>query len=135
MWGVGKSPDVKTPEKAISFTRIGCKASMIISVQPNGKWLVTTFNKEHNHDLVLSPSKKKYFTSHVHIREDQKEWIRILHNQNVPPSKIFEAIVEKEGGRQNMLFSTKLLSNEIAKENKKLVGVDAKKVLDYFKKM
>jgi hypothetical protein len=40
----------------------------------------------------------------MRIREDQKECIRILHNQNVPPTKIFEALVEKEGGHQNILF-------------------------------
>jgi FAR1 DNA-binding domain len=80
---------LKIPEKTISFTRTSFKASMSINLQPNEKWLVTTFNKEHNHDLIPSPSKKKYFKSHMRIREDQKECIRILHNQNVPHAKIF----------------------------------------------
>ncbi|XP_078165536.1 protein FAR1-RELATED SEQUENCE 5-like [Carex rostrata] len=69
------------------------------------------------------------------IRDDQKECICILSNQNVASAKIFEAIVEKEGGRHNVFFTKKYLSNEIAKENRKLVGVDVKKALDYFKMM
>ncbi|XP_078156057.1 protein FAR1-RELATED SEQUENCE 5-like [Carex rostrata] len=133
--GVGISPNEKTPQKAISFRRTSCKASLSVSLQSNGKWLVTTFKKEHNHELVQSPSKKRYFKSHTHIRDDQKECISLLSNQNVAPAKIFEAIVEKEGGRHNVLFSKKQLTNEIAKENRKLVGVDVKKALEYFKMM
>jgi MULE transposase domain/FAR1 DNA-binding domain/SWIM zinc finger len=132
---VGKSLNEKTPEKTISFRRTGCKASMSINLQRNGKWSVTKFNKKHNHELVQSPTKKKYIKSHMHIKEDQKEYIRILRNQNVAPAKIFEAIIEKEGGRQNVLFSKQLLSNEIAKENRNLIGIDVKKALDYLKRL
>ncbi|XP_059660012.1 protein FAR1-RELATED SEQUENCE 5-like isoform X4 [Cornus florida] len=35
-------------------TREGCKAMMLVKVNKSGKWVVTRFEKEHTHPLVIS---------------------------------------------------------------------------------
>ncbi|OAY84289.1 hypothetical protein ACMD2_10005 [Ananas comosus] len=58
-----------------------------------GKWMVMSFNKEHNHDLIVSPSKARFFRSHRSITNEQKEMINMLSEQNISTSQI---IYEKE---------------------------------------
>ncbi|KVH88575.1 FAR1 DNA binding domain-containing protein [Cynara cardunculus var. scolymus] len=44
-----KDREIKRPR---TVTRVGCKASMSVKIQDSGKWVVSTFVKEHNHELV-----------------------------------------------------------------------------------
>ncbi|XP_059660009.1 protein FAR1-RELATED SEQUENCE 8-like isoform X2 [Cornus florida] len=46
-------------------TREGCKAMMLVKVNKSGKWVVTRFEKEHTHPLVISgrPSRNAMETS------------------------------------------------------------------------
>ncbi|OAY81712.1 Protein FAR1-RELATED SEQUENCE 5 [Ananas comosus] len=46
-----------TSKKEISLRRTGCKAHMRVRLVNTTKWTVTTFTKEHNHELIASPSK------------------------------------------------------------------------------
>lgn len=40
--------------KPRSSTREGCKAMMLVKVSKSGKWIVTRFEKDHTHPLVVS---------------------------------------------------------------------------------
>ncbi|XAR60878.1 hypothetical protein NMG60_11034416 [Bertholletia excelsa] len=40
--------------KPRSSTREGCKAMMLVKVNKSGKWVVTRFEKDHTHPLVIS---------------------------------------------------------------------------------
>ncbi|GLU03915.1 hypothetical protein SLE2022_210860 [Rubroshorea leprosula] len=42
--------------KPRAITREGCKAMMVVKKEKSGKWVVTRFDKEHNHPLVPIPS-------------------------------------------------------------------------------
>ncbi|KAJ4846182.1 hypothetical protein Tsubulata_034506 [Turnera subulata] len=42
--------------KPRAVTREGCKAMIVVKKEKTGKWLVTRFVKEHNHQLVAIPS-------------------------------------------------------------------------------
>jgi FAR1 DNA-binding domain len=58
---MGITTDQKTPEREHGSTRTGCKAYLRIKVLKTGIWQVSVFNEEHNHPLILSPSKIKIF--------------------------------------------------------------------------
>ncbi|KAK6163480.1 hypothetical protein DH2020_000344 [Rehmannia glutinosa] len=44
-----KDREIKRPR---TVTRVGCKASLSVKIQDSGKWVVSGFIKEHNHELV-----------------------------------------------------------------------------------
>ncbi|XVE72658.1 hypothetical protein DITRI_Ditri11bG0056000 [Diplodiscus trichospermus] len=54
----GFSPNRKGalgPEKKPhSSAREGCKATILVKMEKNGKWVVTRFEKEHNHPLIVT---------------------------------------------------------------------------------
>ncbi|XP_059660011.1 protein FAR1-RELATED SEQUENCE 5-like isoform X3 [Cornus florida] len=52
-------------------TREGCKAMMLVKVNKSGKWVVTRFEKEHTHPLVISgrPSRNAMDTKDRRIQE------------------------------------------------------------------
>ncbi|OAY65841.1 hypothetical protein ACMD2_11218 [Ananas comosus] len=43
----------------------------------DGKWVVTAFVREHNHDSVVSPSKARFLRSHRSITNEQKDMIHM----------------------------------------------------------
>ena len=45
--------------KARKDLRTGCLAELVIKRRENGKYVVTSFVKEHNHDLATPRSKHK----------------------------------------------------------------------------
>jgi hypothetical protein len=49
----------------------------------DSKWEVTYFIAEHNHPMVEKPSLTKYLRSHRGIPNDEREFLRCLHNCNL----------------------------------------------------
>ncbi|CAI0426541.1 unnamed protein product [Linum tenue] len=41
-------------KKPRSSAREGCKATILVKLEKSGKWVVTRFEKEHNHPLVAT---------------------------------------------------------------------------------
>ncbi|OAY82265.1 Protein FAR1-RELATED SEQUENCE 5, partial [Ananas comosus] len=72
-----------TSKKEISLRRTGCKAHMRVRLVNTTKWTVMTFTKEHNHELIVSPSKARFFRSHRTITKEQKELIHICMIINI----------------------------------------------------
>ena len=50
--GPGPGPDKKPRPSA----REGCKATILVKMDKSGKWVVTRFEKDHNHPLVVTAS-------------------------------------------------------------------------------
>ncbi|XP_020088253.1 uncharacterized protein LOC109710184 isoform X2 [Ananas comosus] len=48
------SADEGKAKRPRMITRIGCKAMIIVKKVNSGKWVVTKFEKEHNHDLLTT---------------------------------------------------------------------------------
>ncbi|KAF9602217.1 hypothetical protein IFM89_025839 [Coptis chinensis] len=60
-----------------AVTRVGCKAMLAVKMQPSGRWVVSGFVKEHNHDLV--PADKVHcLRSHRHVSGSAKSLIDTL---------------------------------------------------------
>ena len=60
-----------------------CKAKMVVKLK-DGRWEVIRFVEEHNHPLVTKPSLTKYLRSHQGIPAEEKEFVKNLHNTNLP---------------------------------------------------
>ncbi|XP_059660004.1 protein FAR1-RELATED SEQUENCE 5-like [Cornus florida] len=45
--------------KPRAITREGCKAMIVVKKEKTGKWVVTRFVKEHNHQLVVTPANNR----------------------------------------------------------------------------
>ncbi|KAJ1685706.1 hypothetical protein LUZ63_019481 [Rhynchospora breviuscula] len=124
----------KSPQKIKSITRVGCKASLRVRRMKNGLWEVSVFVEEHCHELITSPSKMRGLRSQKRISEEDEKMICDLNAQNVEPSKIVEYIASQSGGKGNIRFKKKDVSNRISQENRKLVGRDVETTLIYFRK-
>ncbi|OAY77092.1 Protein FAR1-RELATED SEQUENCE 7, partial [Ananas comosus] len=73
---------------------------------------MTVVANEHNHELIVSPSKTRFFRSHRNITNEQKELIHMLNEQNISTSHIMAFMQAREGGRHNIQFTHKDLSNK-----------------------
>ncbi|OAY79341.1 Protein FAR1-RELATED SEQUENCE 5, partial [Ananas comosus] len=104
--------DKGTPQKSMQYSRMGCKAHLRIKMQEDSKWIVTAFEKEHNHNLVTSPSKTRFLRSHRSITSEQKQVIHMLSEQNISTSQIMTFMTAREGGSQNVHFTRKDLNNQ-----------------------
>jgi FAR1 DNA-binding domain len=123
---------VKTPEREHGIRRTKCKASLRIKLENRVILQVSVFSDEHNHELIQSPSKNRNLRSQKHLSKEDKQLILELNAQNVGVSQILEFLAKKRGGKRNLHFKKKDVSNEIATHNKQIIGVDVETTLVYF---
>ncbi|KAJ1698795.1 hypothetical protein LUZ63_007307 [Rhynchospora breviuscula] len=128
-----KNAPTKSPQKDRLANRTGCKASLRIRFV-DGIWKVSVFNDVHNHPLVTSPSKKRSLRSHKSLDSDDKEIIKDMTSQNIEAAKIHECLAVKHGGKKFLRFKRKDISNEIAYQKYKILGVDVDSTSVYFQK-
>ncbi|OAY66354.1 Protein FAR1-RELATED SEQUENCE 5 [Ananas comosus] len=83
-----KSQDSHTPKKDCPNRRTNCKAHIVLKVDDRGKWVITVVANEHNHELIASPSKTRFFRSHRNMTTEQKDLIHMLNEQNISASQI-----------------------------------------------
>lgn len=102
--GGGETGSKGTPQKEMQYTRTGCKAQMRVKMIEDRRWTITTFHKEHNHTLIVSPSKSRFFRSHCFITHDKKEIIILLREQNISTTQIMSFMAAREGGAHNIPF-------------------------------
>ncbi|XP_020098476.1 protein FAR1-RELATED SEQUENCE 5-like isoform X2 [Ananas comosus] len=133
--GGGEAGSKGTPQKEMQYTRTGCKAQMRVKMIEDGRWTITTFHKEHNHTLIVSPSKSRFFRSHRFITHDQKEMISLLSEQNISTTQIMSFMAAREGGAHNIHFIRKDLSNQVSESNRRLIGVDVSTTINYFREL
>ncbi|KAJ0010858.1 hypothetical protein Pint_33976 [Pistacia integerrima] len=76
-----KDREIKRPR---TVTRVGCKASLSVKMQDSGKWVVSGFVKEHNHELV-PPDQVHCLRSHRQISGPAKTLIDTLQAAGMGP--------------------------------------------------
>ncbi len=76
-----------TPTKKRDDRRCGCEAQLEIRLQ-DGKFAVTAFHSEHNHDLV-PPSLSHALRSHRNIQSSQGGFMDQMNHAGFKPSQIF----------------------------------------------
>jgi hypothetical protein len=65
---------------------------------------------------------------------EDRDIIQNLSAQNVGTSQILEYLAIEHGGKEHLRFKKKDVSNQIAADNRKLLGVDVDTTLMYFQK-
>ncbi|PIA56956.1 hypothetical protein AQUCO_00700960v1 [Aquilegia coerulea] len=117
-----------------AVTRVGCKASLAVKMQASGKWVVSTFVKEHNHELV--PADKVHcLRSHRHVSGSAKSLIDTLQAAGIGPSGIMSALLKEYGSISNIGFTERDCRNYMRSSRQRSLGGDTQLLLDYLKHM
>ncbi|XP_042494796.1 protein FAR1-RELATED SEQUENCE 5-like [Macadamia integrifolia] len=127
----GSDGKVKRPR---AVTRVGCKAMLVVKIQESGKWVVSGFEKEHNHELV-PPDKVHCLRSHRHVSGSAKSLIDTLQGAGIGPSGIMSVLVKEYGGISNVGFTERDCRNYMRSSRQRTLGGDTQILLDYLKHM
>ncbi|KAK7406965.1 hypothetical protein VNO78_08601 [Psophocarpus tetragonolobus] len=113
-------------------TRVGCKAMLVVKIQDSGRWVVSSFVKEHNHELV-PPDKVHCLRSHRHVSGPAKSLIDTLQGAGIGPSGIMSALIKEYGGITNVGFTERDCRNYMRSRRQRTLGGDTQILLDYLK--
>ncbi|XP_047319810.1 protein FAR1-RELATED SEQUENCE 5 [Impatiens glandulifera] len=126
-----KDREIKRPR---SITRVGCKASLSVKIQDSGKWIVSGFVKEHNHELV-PPDQVHCLRSHRQISGPAKTLIDTLQAAGMGPRKIMSALIREYGGISNVGFTEVDCRNYMRNNRQRSLEGDTQLLLDYLRQM
>jgi hypothetical protein len=87
-----------------------CKAKIVVKLIED-RWHVINFVPDHNHDLVLKPSLKKFLRSHKGIPKPEKDFITMLHGCNLSTGRIMRLMSEFYGSAQQVPYEGKDVGN------------------------
>ncbi|CAM8890929.1 unnamed protein product [Rhodiola kirilowii] len=112
--------------------KTNCKASMHVKKRSGGKWVVYSFVKEHNHELL--PALSYHFRIHKNIKLAEKNNIDILHAVSERTRKMYVEMSRQSGELRSLGF----LRNDIVSQfdcglHLALDVGDAHYTLEYFK--
>ncbi|XP_057948287.1 protein FAR1-RELATED SEQUENCE 5-like isoform X2 [Malania oleifera] len=127
----GHDGRVKRPR---AETRVGCKAMLVVKIQDSGRWVVSGFAKEHNHELV-PPDKVHCLRSHRHVSGSAKSLIDTLQGAGIGPSGIMSALIKEYGGISNVGFTERDCRNYMRSSRQRTLGGDTQLLLDYLRCM
>ncbi|XP_015580455.2 protein FAR1-RELATED SEQUENCE 5-like isoform X1 [Ricinus communis] len=113
-------------------TRVGCKAMLVVKIQDSGRWAISAFVKEHNHDLV-PPDKVHCLRSHRHVSGSAKSLIDTLQGAGIGPSGIMSALIKEYGGISNVGFTERDCRNYMRSSRQRTLGGDTQVLLDYLR--
>ncbi|WVZ79033.1 hypothetical protein U9M48_026661 [Paspalum notatum var. saurae] len=108
-----------------------CKARMAVKLIGK-RWQVIYFIPEHNHDLVLKPSLKKFLRSHKGIPKEEKQFFELLHGCNLATGRIMQVMNEFYGSAQVVPYEAKDISNFRSSIRKVEKYRDMAETLEYF---
>lgn len=113
-------------------TMIGCKALMRLR-KDEGKWVVSKFLVEHNHELC-SPESTPLLPGHRKITRAQKNLLDVLNVSGIAPAKIM-SVLRESGVDPNVGCARKDAQNYLGIKRRKLVeDGDAQRMYNFFVK-
>lgn len=124
-----KDREIKRPR---TVTRVGCKASLSVKIQESGKWLVSGFIKEHNHELV-PPDQVHCLRSHRQISGPAKTLIDTLQAAGMGPRRIMSVLIKEYGGISKVGFTEVDCRNYMRNNRQRSMEGDIQLLLDYLK--
>ncbi|CAL5045746.1 unnamed protein product [Urochloa decumbens] len=126
-----KKLDGGKKRKREKMQHTNCKAKLVLNLIGE-RWQVTDFISEHNHDLILKPSLKKFLRSHKGIPQAEKEFIILLHGCNLTTGRIMQLMNEFYGSAQVVPYVGKDVSNFRSTIRRREKYKDMQETLDYF---
>uniref|UniRef100_A0A803NHF8 Protein FAR1-RELATED SEQUENCE n=1 Tax=Cannabis sativa TaxID=3483 RepID=A0A803NHF8_CANSA len=126
-----KDREIKRPR---TITRVGCKASLSVKMQNSGKWVVSGFVREHNHELV-PPDQVHCLRSHRQISGPAKTLIDTLQAAGMGPRRIMSALIKEYGGISKVGFTEVDCRNYMRNNRQRSLEGDIQLLLDYLRQM
>ncbi|XWS63223.1 hypothetical protein CRYUN_Cryun06bG0077400 [Craigia yunnanensis] len=126
-----KDREIKRPR---IITRVGCKASLSVKMQDSGKWIVSGFVREHNHELV-PPDQVHCLRSHRQISGPAKTLIDTLQAAGMGPRRIMSALIKEYGGISKVGFTEVDCRNYMRNNRQRSLEGDIQLLLDYLRQM
>lgn len=126
-----KDREIKRPR---TITRVGCKAALSVKIQDSGKWVVSSFVKEHNHELV-PPDQVHCLRSHRQISGPAKTLIDTLQAAGMGPRRIMSALIKEYGGISKVGFTEVDCRNYMRNNRQRSLEGDIQLLLDYLRQM
>ncbi|KAL6510985.1 Protein FAR1-RELATED SEQUENCE 5 [Orobanche gracilis] len=124
-----KDREIKRPR---AVTRVGCKALLSVKIQDTGKWVVSGFVKEHNHELV-PPDQVHCLRSHRQISGPAKTLIDTLQAAGMGPRRIMSVLIKEYGGISKVGFTEVDCRNYMRNNRHRNMEGDIQLLLDYLK--
>ncbi|KAI8530287.1 hypothetical protein RHMOL_Rhmol11G0045000 [Rhododendron molle] len=122
------------PIKAHPTAKTGCKASMNITLHTDGKWIMSTIELEHNHEMC--PDKARYLKFYRVIPEHTKRMMEFNRLARIKMSQTISSCVIEAKGHENMKFLAKDARNYMDQVRRsELKEGDAEAMHKYFKRM
>ncbi|XP_031504283.1 protein FAR1-RELATED SEQUENCE 5-like [Nymphaea colorata] len=116
-------------------TREGCKASLHVKREKNGKWIVKKFVKDHSHALA-DPTEAQYLRSHRNVTRTMQSLIDTCMSSGLHVNLLSSYLRDKAGGAGNFGASEQDQKNHIHDLRKRILGKgDVQSILDCFKHM
>lgn len=88
--------------RRLNVRKTDCKASMHVKKRPEGVWVVHSFVKEHNHELL--PALAYHFRIHRNVKLAEKSNIDILHAVSERTRKMYVEMSKQSGEFRNFEF-------------------------------
>lgn len=129
-----KKVDGGKKRKRGKMIHTGCKATMVVNLIDE-RWHVAYFMADHNHDLVVKPSLKKFLRSHKGIPQQEKEFITLLHGCNLSTGRIMQLMNEMYGSAQMVPYEGKDVSSFRSKIRRGKKYKDMQEAIDRFREI
>ncbi|RYQ86804.1 hypothetical protein Ahy_B10g106430 isoform C [Arachis hypogaea] len=101
--GFRRNPENHDPKRHRSVTRVGCKAQITVKKKgPLGKWYISKFIKDHNHDLV-PPDRVHCLRSHRRVNGAARSLIDTLHAAGMGAAEVMTVLI-KDLSREIMSY-------------------------------
>lgn len=93
--GFNPRPDnaQRKPKRQRIVSRVGCKAHMTVKKQTFGKWAITKFIKDHNHELV-PPDQIHLIRSHRHVSGPARSLIDTLQAAGLGATGVMSVLIK-----------------------------------------
>ncbi|XP_009798614.1 protein FAR1-RELATED SEQUENCE 5 isoform X2 [Nicotiana tabacum] len=131
--GFNPRPDEQhKPRRQRIVSRVGCKAHLTVKKQASGKWAITKFVKDHNHELV-PPDQVHLLRSHRHVSGPARSLIDTLQAAGLGATRVMSVLIKQSGGINNVGFTKSDCQNYMNQTRQRTLGTGAHYILEYLK--
>ncbi|XP_057793035.1 protein FAR1-RELATED SEQUENCE 5-like [Salvia miltiorrhiza] len=125
--------DGRLPIYKKQTTRSNCQALLRVARVEGGPWKVTTFNKEHNHEL-LAKDEAYFLRSSRHLSDSKKSMLEALTSAGIPINRACRFMENESGGLENAVFIRKDAYHHMdnVRRKSKMTDGDSMALMQYF---
>ncbi|KAL3372409.1 hypothetical protein AABB24_008792 [Solanum stoloniferum] len=120
------------PKRQRIVSRVGCKAHLTVKKQTSGKWAITKFIKDYNHELV-PPDQVHLIRSHRHVSGPARSLIDTLQAAGLGATGVMSVLIKQSGGVNNVGFTKVDCQNYMNQSRQRTLGSGAHYIFEYLK--